>query len=115
MSLYFIKAIILEQCPYSINAMKLLKLHNIPNELIMVNNTNKDNYISDKINTFPQIYMKKYNMKGDLLLGGFDDLNYFISTFKGTKLTDDNLNIFLNKYNWSRKASLRLIQLINNI
>jgi hypothetical protein len=115
MSQYFIKAIILDQCSYSINAMRLLKEHNIPNEIIMVTYDNKDNYVSDKIDTFPQIYMKKYNMKGDLLLGGFDDLNYFISIFKGTKLTDENLNNFLNKYKWSRKATLRLIQLINHI
>lgn len=76
---------------------------------------NKDIYKSEYIATFPQIYLNKYNTKGNLLLGGYDDLNNFIITFRGNKLNDRDIDIFMNKYNWSKKATLRMIQLINNL
>jgi glutaredoxin len=114
MNNYYIKAIMLENCPYSIAAGELLKTHNIPNKMIWITQNDKDKYVTDMISTYPQIYLKKYNNNQHLLLGGHDDLSNFISNFLSQKLTDTNLNTFSQKYNWSKKATLRLIQLINS-
>jgi len=103
----------LDGCPYSIRAMEVLKLHNIPYKIINVDNNNKDKYVTDIIDTFPQIYLKKYNSNQNLLLGGCDDLTNFIMNFKSQKLNKNDINIFMRKYKWSKKAALRLIQLIN--
>lgn len=113
MSNYYIKAILLENCPYSINAEQLLKIHSIPCKITWVNQNNKQVYKTDSINTFPQIYLNKINSPGNLLLGGHDDLASFITTFKAQKLNDKNINDFMTKYSWSKKATLRFIQLIN--
>jgi hypothetical protein len=111
---YYIKAILLDNCGYSIASKKLLDLHNIRTEIINVNVLNKIEYKNDQIQTFPQIYLCKDNSLGSLLLGGYDDLSYFISNFKKKTLNDDNIDKFNIKYKWSKKATLRLIQLINN-
>jgi hypothetical protein len=114
MEKYYLKAIILQGCPYSNNAVKLLKEHKIISDIEYITYNNKELYKTDKIQTFPQIYLKKYNSNQHLLLGGHDDLSNFISTFLSQKLTAINLDTFNRKYNWSKKATLRLIQLINN-
>ena len=111
---YYIKAILLDNCGFSIAAHDLLKLHSINCEIINVNASNKLEYKTDQINTFPQIYLCKYNTVGSLLLGGYEDLANCISTFKGNTLNDENNNKFMAKYKWSKKATLRLIQLIND-
>jgi len=113
MSNYYIKAILLDNCSYSIAANNLIKNYNIPSKIININTNEKDKFVTEQIDTFPQIYLKKYNSKENLLLGGYDDLNYFISTFKSQKLSDENIDDFSKKYKWSKKAILRLIQLIN--
>jgi glutaredoxin len=113
--MYSIKFISLENCPYSIKAKQLLDNMNINYNYININSNDMDKYITDEIETFPQIYLIKKKSKGNLLLGGYDDLNYSISLFKGQKLDNNNINIFMNKYKWSRKSVLRLIELINNI
>ena len=87
MEKYYLKAIILQGCPYSNNAVKLLKEHKIISDIEYITYNNKELYKTDKIQTFPQIYLKKYNSKGNLLLGGYNDLNNFISTFKNTTYT----------------------------
>lgn len=113
MSGYFIKAILLDGCPYSQSAFQLLKIHNIPNKIITVNQDNKAIYKTDNINTFPQLYLNKYNSNGSLLLGGNDELSEFITNFKGQKYSEENVEKYMKKYNWSKKAILRLVQLIN--
>lgn len=112
---YYIKAILLDNCKYSIAANELLILHvNIINcQIINVNASNKLEYKTNQINTFPQIYLCKDNTFGSLLLGGYEELSNFISTFKGNNLNNDNIKQFMNKYKWSKKATLRLIQIIN--
>lgn len=115
MNNYFLKAILLENCSYSIAAHKLLQTHNIPVDITWVNNDNKENYKTELINTFPQIHLKKYGSNGNLLLGGYDNLSNFVSTFYKQKMTDNNINQWMNNSNWSKKSTLRLIQLINNI
>ena len=113
MNNYYIKIILLENCPYSIMAIKLLKLNNIKHTIFYVKSDNKTNYITDKIKTFPQIYLKNINKKGNLLLGGYSDLNNFILTFKNKNYDINNINNFIENNKWSMKATLRLIELIN--
>jgi hypothetical protein len=110
---YYIKAILLDNCKYSIAANNLLILHNINCQIINVNASNKLEYKTNQINTFPQIYLCKDNTLGSLLLGGYEELSNFISTFKENNLNNDNIKQFMNKYKWSKKATLRLIQIIN--
>jgi len=111
---YYIKAILLEGCGYSSRAKELLERNNIKCEIINISSTEKDKYKTDKIDTFPQIYLCKYNTVGNLLLGGCSDLEDFISNFKGNTYDDDKINKFINNYGWIKKVTLRLIQLINN-
>ena len=113
MSDYYIKTILLDGCTYSIAANDLLKTHNIKSIIINVNTSNKNEYKTVLISTFPQIYLCKNNNKGTQLLGGYDDLFYVISEFKGKKLNEDKIQQTMKKYKWSKKAILRLIQLIN--
>ena len=112
MSEYFIKAILLENCSYSSAAQDLLIHHNIPNEILNITNRDMNIYSNDMISTYPQLYLKKYNTNGTLLLGGYEDLKKSIDMFKGMKLSDENINKFMNKHKWSKKATLRFIQLI---
>lgn len=113
MSDYYVKAILLDGCPYSIAAKDLLTTHNINTKIINVNTGNKNEFKTNQITTFPQIYLCKTGNKGTQLLGGYDDLSDFISNFKGKKYNELNVNNFKTKYSWSKKAILRMIQLIN--
>lgn len=108
---YFIKAILLENCNFSDYTIELLK--NIPHKIIYIDDqNNKYRFKYNSIDTFPQIYLNRYNTKGNLLLGGYNDLKQFIFNFKND-INDTKINNFMKKYNWSRKATLRLIELIN--
>ena len=113
MSDYSLKLILLQNCGYSIAANELIQSHKIPSQTQWISSSEKELYITDKIQTYPQIYLNKFNSKGNLLLGGYTDLKSFIDTFKGSKLLDSNVNEFMKKYKWSKKSTLRLIQLIN--
>jgi glutaredoxin len=113
MSNYYLKVIILEGCPYGNKTKKLLNENNIQTKYVYIDHENKENYKTEDIQTFPQIYLNKYNSKGNLLLGGSSDLEDFISTFKNKQYNVKNVNNFMEKYKWSKKAVLRLIQLIN--
>jgi glutaredoxin len=114
MSNYYLQTTILENCPYGNATLKLLNDHNIKTDTITVNQNNKENYKTDSIQTFPQIYLKKKNSKGTLLLGGYDDLVSFINKFKLQSYSKENIDEFVkNNKNWSRKATLRFIEMIN--
>lgn len=114
MNNYYIKVILLEGCPYSINLEKLMEQNKIIHKkFIRVNHSNKHLYKSDLINTFPQVYLNKYNSKGNLLLGGYEDFNNFIKIFKNNALDSNKINNFMKIKNWSKRATIRLIQLIN--
>jgi hypothetical protein len=115
MNKYFIKAILLEGCSYSSAAYELIKNHHLPVDITWVEQINKENFKNENINTFPQIYLKKINSNGNLLLGGYQELNNFVETFLGKKYSDDNINNFMIQSKWSKKSTLRLIQLINKI
>jgi hypothetical protein len=112
MNNYYLKIIILQNCSYSIAANKLIQLHKIPVDITTITRDNIDKYVTNKIDTFPQIYLARKNHNGVLLLGGHSDLKSFIDTFKN-QINNDDVERFIKKYNWSKKATLRLIQLIN--
>jgi len=113
MSDYYLHAIVLEGCPYSNAALELLNEHkNIKTQIIKVNQTNKDNYKTTEIGTFPQIYLKRNNKNGSLLLGGYDKLEKFFDTFYFNKYSQENVKQYIND-KWSKKSVLRLIELIN--
>jgi glutaredoxin len=112
---YSLKMILLEGCPYSISASKLLKSFNIKNNEIWINQENKEKYKTDKISTFPQIYLTKKNKIGNLLIGGYSDLKYLFDLVYKKNYNSETVNIIRNKYNYSKKTTLRVIQLINNI
>jgi hypothetical protein len=113
MNNYSLKAILLEDCYYSQNAFNLLNKYNINADILWIKQKDKEKYKTDLIKTFPQIYFKKNNKFGDLLLGGFDNLDYFIKTFLNKKLNNNKINEWINKTGWTKKITLRLIELIN--
>ena len=115
MSRYKLQLFLLEGCPYSIEAYNTVKKYNINNQSIWVNEMNKKNYKTEKISTFPQIYLKKSDSNGSLLLGGNDDLQNLIRLFYKQKYNQKYINEFMTTYNWSKKATLRIIELVNSI
>lgn len=110
--MYFLKIFLLKNCPYCIATKDLLK--NIKNlNIIYVDDIDKDKYKTKSISTFPQIYLKKNNSKGSLLLGGYSDLKFVFDLINN----QDDIKIIQNKFkkkydNWSNKAVLRLIQIL---
>jgi glutaredoxin len=113
MNNYYIKAILLDNCSYSIAAKQMLDNFKIPYKYTIIYGNEKNNHVNDMIDTFPQLYLRKHNTFGNLLIGGYDDMNHFIQTFKSQQLNDENIKKFMDKYKWSKKATLRFIQLIN--
>jgi glutaredoxin len=113
MNKYYLYAIILKDCPYSEAAVKLLTNNNNI-ELKIITQDNKDKYKTNLIQTFPQIYLKKQNHKGSLLIGGYSDISEIYSKFKNKYLKED-LNNYISDKSISKRAMLRIIELINNI
>jgi glutaredoxin len=113
MNNYYLQTVILENCPYGNATLRLFEQHNIKTQIITVTQNNKDNYKTENIQTFPQIYLKKNNSKGSLLLGGYDELVSFIDKFKLQSYSKKNIDEFIDTKKWSRKATLRLIELLN--
>jgi len=113
MSKYSIKAILLKDCSYSNLAKKLLLDNKINSNFVTIKQEDKDIYKTDKIKTYPQIYLIKKYSYGNLLLGGCEDLNFIIDNFKNKEYDINKIKKFCDKYNWSKKSLLRLIELIN--
>lgn len=64
----------LENCPYSINAEKILDEKNMKHKIISVNPTNKYMYKrKNQMLTFPQVYYLQG--KKTYKIGGFNELN----------------------------------------
>jgi glutaredoxin len=110
MSKYYIQIILLENCPYSKAALKLLIKYNILYKKIIVNTFEKERYKTNYINTFPQIFLKKKMYKGNILLGGYNDLKSLIINIK-----KKNLLYILKKYKWSPSLLNIIIKLFNYI
>lgn len=109
--MYKIYIYYIENCFYSTSALKLLK--NVNHKKILVPYDKKHLYKSKLIDTFPQIYLKKDDSVGSLLIGGYDDLIFIINTLKKNKDLNKIKKILNNKYKnkWSNKAILRMIEL----
>jgi glutaredoxin len=112
---YYLYGVILDGCPYSIGAKNFLDNYtNIEKEYIIINQTEKEKYKTEQINTFPQIYLKKKNTNGTQLIGGFDDIKNVFNLFYG-KYEKKTLEKFSKKYmSISKRSALRLIELINS-
>ena len=116
MNNYYIHSVILQNCPYSTAAHKLLKKHSENKTIItLVNDNNKENYKTSEIDTFPQNYLKRYNKNGSLLIGGYTELKELFNLFYKKKYSDNKIKNFLSNNNkWSKKSLLRMIDLINS-
>ena len=115
MNKYYLHSVILQNCPYSNAAHDLLKNYpKIKTKITFVNNNNKENYKTEYINTFPQIYLKRSNKNGSLLIGGYTEIKELFDLFYKTKYSKKKILEFINKNNkWSKKSLLRFIHLIN--
>lgn len=111
--MYYLQLISLKDCPYSEAAQSLLKDNNINHELVLVNRNEKDKFKTDNISTFPQIYLKKENSNGSVLIGGYDLLKEYYDSAKNTKNLDKLKKVIKkNSSDISEKSVLRFIQLI---
>ena len=109
--MYYLYIITLKNCFFSISAINLLNSLNIKYKQVIVNQKNKEEYKTEEINTFPQIYLVKDGTK--LLLGGYSDLEEFINLFIKQKYNKKTILEFQNKYKlWEKKSILRLLEII---
>mgnify|MGYP001166906874 CR=1 FL=1 len=76
-----IVANILEGCPYSINAEKLLNKYNADYKKVDVNYMNKYDKEFEIMKTFPQIYLDSKDGK-KYILGGYDNLKSFYDNYE---------------------------------
>jgi glutaredoxin len=110
-----LKAIILEDCPYSMALVELLDNNEISFNKIMVKRINKEKYKTPEISTFPQLYID------NLLIGGYDDSKEIFDKINNSDDLDalkEELNIYFKNNNKQRlinnKKILRLIKLFLN-
>ncbi len=111
---YKLKVIVLENCPYSIAALTLLKNYNIPFNKILVTQNNKHKYKTAEISTFPQIYIINNSTKEEiskgLLLGGYSDIEEIINIINDN-YSNDNLEAIKKKLKikYSKSVNDKLI------
>jgi len=111
---YYLYCVILNNCPYSQAAYELLNSYkNIKKDFTFIERSEMENYKTDLINTFPQIYLKRYNTNGTKLIGGYTEFKNIIDTFKNKIDKESIKNFIKNNSSWNKKSLLRLIELIN--
>jgi glutaredoxin len=112
---YFLKVILLADCPYSEGVAELLEQNKIPFKRIDISRTIKDKekYINNEIQTFPQVYLIYDKQK--YLLGGYDDTKNIFEIINNNDLEfiKKELNSKLPKLD--TKKILRLIQIFSII
>ena len=112
--MYYLKAVLLENCYYSNNARQLLQKYNFKQEIIDVTQSEKNKWKNNEISTFPQIFLKKENHKDNLFIGGFTDIQFIeiqINSATDKNFSEIKKNI-QNKYSHlSEKSVLRLMEL----
>jgi len=112
--MYYLFIVVLEHCPYSESAVKLLEKNKINFKSLKISSLDKEKYKTDDISTFPQVYLKKTRNNDTLLLGGYTDLVNFFNNFIDKKYNNNKVIEFQKKYIlWNKHAILRLIELIN--
>ena len=117
MSNYYLHLVSLQGCPYSKAAEELLTKNNYTMELTQITYDLKDNWKSEKISTFPQIYFKKNGSSGSILIGGYDKMSQVHNIINSTTQNNikENANKLKNMYpEMSYKSCLRLMQLKKN-
>ncbi len=111
---YLLKVIVLENCPYSMAAIKLLNNYNIKFKQITVNNNTKHKYKNELISTFPQIYIidNKEDINQKLLIGGYSDIEEIINIINKNKNLNNIKKNLNKKYNhFDNKRILRIIEI----
>ena len=111
--MYYLKLIFLNNCPYSEAAKELILNNKIKSKIIKVEQNEKEKFKTDKINTFPQIYLEKKNSKGSQLIGGYDIFKEIYDAVKSNSSLNSIKDKITNKINISNKSLLRLIELLN--
>ena len=112
--MYYFDVISLEGCPYSTAAETLLESKNINFKLTEVKYNEREMHKNDEITTFPQIYLKKKNSSGKLLVGGYDKLNNLVDILNSST----NIETISDKFShnlgetFNKKTVLRLIELL---
>ncbi len=106
-----LKAIILEDCPYSMALVKLLNDNEINFNKIMVKRIDKEKYKTKEIATFPQLYID------NILIGGYDTTKEIFDKINNSDdldiLKEELLTYFKNTNQnlVNNKKILRLIKL----
>ena len=108
--MYSLKAIVLEGCPYCNKLKVLLNSNNINTEYITIPWNEKYKYKTEKISTFPQVYMVK-NGEPDILIGGYSNVKTIINLIKEKDFDTIKKKISSKYYFTSNKNKLRLIEL----
>ena len=110
--MYYLKIYVLKNCGYCSLALKILKKNmnkKFKLKIIKVNNEDKEKYKTSDIRTFPQVYLRKENSKGSLLLGGYTDIKFIINKIKLD--LDKSKRSIKKKYKFSNKVILRIIEI----
>jgi glutaredoxin len=105
-----LKAIILEDCPYSMALVELLENNEIQFRKIIIKRVDKEKYKTPEISTFPQLYLDNDLIGGyDTSKAIFDKINNDTQSVDDLDTLKKELNIYLNKF--TNKKILRLIKL----
>lgn len=114
--MYYLQLISLKDCPYSEAANSLVNDNKINSKITIVNRNEKDKFKTQEIDTFPQVYLKKENSNGSLLLGGYTELKSYYDLVQSGKNKKDSLSQIKGQIkkniNISDKSILRLMELL---
>ena len=112
--MYYLKVISLNGCPYSQAAETFVKENKIKSNIININHDEKVKFKTDKIDTFPQIFLNKQNSSGNVLIGGYSTIKYYYDEIQSNRKSLEAVKKIIKKdnSNLSEKSILRLIQLL---
>lgn len=114
--MYYLQLISLKDCPYSEAANSLVNDNKINSKITIVNRNEKDKFKTQEIDTFPQVYLKKENSNGSVLLGGYTELKSYYDLVQSGKNKKDSLSQIKGQIkkniNISDKSILRLMELL---
>ena len=114
--MYYLFVVLLEGCPFCEAVKDLLNNYKIKYKSIKISQQEKHKYVTNEINKFPQVYLKKTKTNDSLLLGGYSDLKLFCDTFLNKKYNEKNVNEFTKKYKfWNKRSILRMIEITNSL
>ena len=103
---------ILEGCPYSENAEKLLNKYNARYTKVPVSYSNKSDKQFNLMKTFPQIYLVSKN-KEKHIMGGYDELNKFYKNYESIDKKKNPLKVLDSLSHVSNRKSILLKLALN--